>query len=437
MKKLFTLLVFLVILVAIGGAGYMFFKDMDGPVIVMEPDTGKIAPAKDITLHLADMDSGVRSVSVSIRKDANSLVVHEQFFASSPKEATVTFSLKNSGVRDGQIEMEIKAVDASMAGFGRGNTTVRTLDLTVDNVPPRITVLSPPGAAGRKGSACAVSYTLSEEVSLTGIQVGDEFFTAYRQDSDTYFCIFAFPISLDTNRFTPEILATDMAGNVGRSRLLLPARDRQFKHDTLTIGDNFLDTKMPAFAEAVPEAQTNLERYVAVNNVVRVANEQTLRDIAKKTAPTMLWQGAFARLPRAASRANFGDNRTYKYNGEVIDHQTHMGIDLASVKHAPIPAGNAGIVVFADELGIFGKLVIIDHGLGLMSLYSHMSNIDVPVGAQVNKGDTLGQTGVTGLAGGDHLHFGMLVNGIQIEPTDWFGAKWIQDNITARLRHTP
>ena len=166
---------------------------------------------------------------------------------------------------------------------------------------------------------------------------------------------------------------------------------------------------------------------------MRIANERKLLEIGKQTAPTMLWSVAFKRLPRSASKASFGDQRTYMHNGVKIDEQTHMGQDLASVAHAPVPAANDGKVVFAEPLGIFGNLVIIDHGLGLQSLYSHMSEIHTSVGATVKKDDVIGLTGTTGLAGGDHLHFGILMHGIQVQPLDWFDAKWIKNTITDRL----
>jgi murein DD-endopeptidase MepM/ murein hydrolase activator NlpD len=341
--------------------------------------------------------------------------------------------LKQSGVRDGQIELEVRATDGAMAGFGWGNTGARTYSVNVDGIPPRITVLSPPGASGRKGSAAAVSYTLSETVSKTGVQVGNEFFPAYQQPGGEYFCLLAFPINMTPQQFVPEIAAWDLAGNEARSRLLLPAQDRKFRNDTLRIDDAFLESAMPAFMELVPDASSHLERYVRVNKEVREANEETLREIAKQTSPLFLWSGAFVRLPGSALKAAFGDNRTYRYGEQIIDHQIHMGQDLASIRHAPIPAANSGMVVFTGELGIFGKLVIIDHGLGLMSLYAHMSSIDVSPRMDVKRGDTLGATGVTGLAGGDHLHFGILINGVQVQPLDWFDGNWIKNNITDRL----
>jgi murein DD-endopeptidase MepM/ murein hydrolase activator NlpD len=430
---LFNHLVFILVVGGICFAAYMFFRDLEGPVIAMTPDTGSLSPNNDISLHLEDAPSGVRAVSVSVRKGNQSLVVFEQAFSPVQPVVNTSFNLKKSGLREGQIEMEIRATDGALAGFGQGNTSVRTLAVRIDAKPPVITVLSPPGASCKRGSAAAVAYMLSEDATMTGVSVGDEFFPAYRQQGNVYFCMLAFPIDMDSNRFTPEIVARDQAGNEGRSHLLLPARERTFKTDVLTVDDRFLQRVMPPFEEIIPDTPDLLERYIKANDALRRSNEATLREVAAHTAPTPLWQGVFGRLPGSASRAGFGDKRTYMYNGKAIDQQTHMGQDMASVRNAPVPAANHGRVVFADFLGIFGNMVVIDHGIGLMSLYSHLSSIAVGVGAELRKGDTIGQTGTTGLAGGDHLHFGMLVHGIQVQPLDWLDARWIANNVTGRL----
>jgi murein DD-endopeptidase MepM/ murein hydrolase activator NlpD len=166
---------------------------------------------------------------------------------------------------------------------------------------------------------------------------------------------------------------------------------------------------------------------------MRKSNEEKLLEVGRNTASSMLWKGEFLRLPNSANRAGFADHRSYIYGGRVVDEQTHLGLDLASLAMAPIPAANSGRVVFAGNLGIYGQLVIVDHGLGLMSLYSHMSEIAVNVGTEVKKGDILGRTGTTGMAGGDHLHFGMLVSGVQVQPIEWLDSHWIKDNVIDRL----
>ncbi len=97
--------------------------------------------------------------------------------------------------------------------------------------------------------------------------------------------------------------------------------------------------------------------------------------------------------------------------GREVDQQVHLGFDLAVTANVPVVAANSGVVLNASWLGIFGNCVIIDHGMGVQSLYGHLSSFDVKVGDTVTKGQMLGRSGMTGLAGGDHLHFTMLVGG--------------------------
>jgi murein DD-endopeptidase MepM/ murein hydrolase activator NlpD len=138
-------------------------------------------------------------------------------------------------------------------------------------------------------------------------------------------------------------------------------------------------------------------------------------------------------LPNSANRARFADHRTYFYKKTEIDRQVHLGIDLASLANSPVPAANSGMVVFAEPLGIYGRTVIIDHGFGLFSMYSHLSFIAVKAGDQVSSGDILGRTGSTGLAGGDHLHFSMLINDTFVNPVEWWDIKWIENNVLSKI----
>jgi murein DD-endopeptidase MepM/ murein hydrolase activator NlpD len=170
-----------------------------------------------------------------------------------------------------------------------------------------------------------------------------------------------------------------------------------------------------------------------INKNLRAANVQFLRELGSQSANAMLWRGAFMRLPRSAPRAGFADHRIYMYNNEKIDEQDHLGFDLASVQNADVPAANNGRIVYTGALGIYGNLVVIDHGLGVMSLYSHLSSINVNDGDEVTRGQIIGKTGSTGMAFGDHLHFGILVGGIEVTPLEWIDAQWIRDNVTSRL----
>ncbi len=85
-------------------------------------------------------------------------------------------------------------------------------------------------------------------------------------------------------------------------------------------------------------------------------------------------------------------------------------------------------------MGIYGQCIIIDHGLGLQTLYAHLSSMAVEVGDVVERGQIIGRTGATGLAGGDHLHYGIIVGGVPVNPIEWWDKNWVRNNITSKLQ---
>jgi murein DD-endopeptidase MepM/ murein hydrolase activator NlpD len=176
-----------------------------------------------------------------------------------------------------------------------------------------------------------------------------------------------------------------------------------------------------------------VDRFLLINRDLRKANYQKLAEVCRNTDNKMHWQGVFLRLPNSANRARYADHRTYFYQKKEIDRQVHLGIDLASLANSPVPAANTGVVVFAEPLGIYGGTVIIDHGLGLFSMYSHLSFIAVKAGDPVSSGGNLGRTGSTGMAGGDHLHFSVLINDTFVNPVEWWDKKWIQNNVLSKI----
>ena len=184
----------------------------------------------------------------------------------------------------------------------------------------------------------------------------------------------------------------------------------------------------------VDDPSNLLASYVAINSDMRRENDAYIASQSAKTAPEILWQGAFKQLINTAVESGFADQRDYVYEGEVVDHQTHLGFDLASTAAAPVLAANSGRVVHSGWLGIYGNSVILDHGMGLQSLYAHLSSIDVGVGAMSEMGQQLGRSGATGLAGGDHLHFTMLLHGTAVTPIDWWSSQWVEDRIMRKLR---
>ncbi|MDX9818596.1 MAG: M23 family metallopeptidase, partial [Desulfococcus multivorans] len=231
------------------------------------------------------------------------------------------------------------------------------------------------------------------------------------------------------------ISAADRAGNISKAGFYHHIRSKTFKTDLIQLSDNFLAQKMPEFDDSLFKTPPTspVDKFLAINREIRSANAQEFQRLSSISDGTIRWDNAFLRLPNAARKASFADHRDYRYQGETIDRQVHLGIDLASLAHAPVPAGNTGKVVFAGPIGIYGETVVIDHGIGLFSTYSHMNSIQVQPNQMVNRGDIIGTTGTTGLAGGDHLHYGMLVGGVFVNPVEWWDPEWIRNNITLRI----
>ena len=421
----------LVIGVVAAGAYFFLFRDLTGPSLTLLPETSRVGPAQNLTAEVTD-PSGVRRVKITVRRSTQSLVVLDQEFSDSAPRRDVTFNLRDAKLPEGAFDLEIKAYDASYAGFGKGNSSTLTLPMRLDSQPPRIAVKTVPPAIRRGGSALIV-YTISEDVAETGVRVGDWFFPGHRQPNGAYACLFPFPYTMNASSFSPEIVARDTADNVTSSRLLVNIQNRIFKTDTVNIGDSLLNAKAEELARLCPNESPVLAQYICVNTKVRLENDAKLLELGQNTSPTFLAAPYLKRLPRSAVKAGFGDFRTYLFNGEKIDEQTHTGLDLASVAHAEIPAAQAGRVISAEYLGIYGNMVLVDHGLGLMTLYAHMSETFVKPGDAVQAGDILGKTGTTGMAVGDHVHFSVLVGGLPVSPIEWLDAAWVRDNILRRL----
>lgn len=414
-------------------AGYAFFKDLDGPTVTGLPEGGRVSPQSVLHIKMTD-PSGIRSLVVGIRKNNTLNVIFDRHFDNYLPTRTVDVPLKGAQLREGAFELEIRATDASLAGFGQGNTRTVLLPMRLDTRPPRISILTlPPNV--RRGGAGVIRYSIDEPVQRSGVLIRDYFVPGYLQQDGSYLCFFPFPYGMTAPEYKKsiDITATDMAGNVTRSRLNVFAFERNFKNDKIEISDNFLNMVAGKLGHLAPDAKDNLECYLYINNQVRAANVEMLRNLKDDTAAAMLWSGPFLRLPRAAPRAGFADHRFMTYKGKTVGESWHLGFDLASLRQAEVPAGNSGRVIFTGEAGIYGNLIVIDHGLGLMSLYSHLTQIDVNAGDVVKKGQIIGKTGETGLAFGDHLHFGILVGGVEVTPLEWFDAKWIKDNITGRI----
>ncbi len=433
-KKVSLVLPVIVIAVLVLAAGAFFlFHDRLPPEVVVSPAQGPVGAATKFTLKMSDPGSGLKSAEAVLKQGAKSVVLFSEQFSGTPGYMEKQFSIPEKGIQDGPFTLEITVRDASFSNLGKGGMSVFSHEFLMDSEPPRIMVQSLAHNINQ-GGITAIVYRLSEAVSRTGVLVKDTLFPAHLQPDGRWLCLFAFPYFLDKDSFRPMIEAVDIAGNSARQGFPFFANPRRYRQDTINLSDNFLSLKMPEFQRFFPEETDNLQLFLKVNSELRKQNLEELRVIGSQTSSTALWDGEFLRMPNAAPMAGFGDVRSYIYQGKKIDEQRHLGIDLASVQQAKVPAANNGVVVYSGYLGIYGNCVVVDHGLGLQSIYAHLNTINITKGEQITKGQILGLSGTSGMAGGDHLHYEMTLAGISVNPIEWWDKSWIENNIAGKFR---
>jgi murein DD-endopeptidase MepM/ murein hydrolase activator NlpD len=333
-----------------------------------------------------------------------------------------------------------------------GIRTVRataTRDVRVRLERPRVSIVSTHHYVNHGGSEMAV-YRVTPEDVTSGVVVGDVEYPGYPASgatidgvriTDPAMRVAFFALLHDQDLKTPiRLFARDEAGNAARADFDFRVFPKPFKKSRIQLDDKFLERVVPAILEGTTEIQPEgdvLSQFLAINGELRRKNNEKIASFAAQTRPELLWRGiVFHPFTNTAVESAFADHRTYVYKGKEVDQQVHLGFDLASFAGTPIVSANRGTVVFADELGIYGNCVIVDHGMGVQSLYAHLSSLEVKVGQTVEKEQQLGRSGMTGMAGGDHLHFTMLVNGHMVNPVEWWDSHWIEDRILRKLRAT-
>jgi murein DD-endopeptidase MepM/ murein hydrolase activator NlpD len=312
---------------------------------------------------------------------------------------------------------------------------------------PRVSIASTHHYVNHGGAEMVVYRATPEDVT-SGVLVGDVEYPGYPASgaaldgvkvADPALRVAFFALLHDQDLKTPiRLFARDEAGNTARADFEYRVFPKPFKRSRIEVTDALIDRVVPAILEGTtevkPEGDT-LAKFLVINGELRRKNNDKIASLAAQTRPELLWKGVvFHPFSNTAVESAFADHRTYVYKGKEVDQQVHLGFDLASFTGTPIVSANRGIVVFAAELGIYGNCVIIDHGMGVQSLYGHLSTIDVKAGQTVEKEQQIGRSGMTGMAGGDHLHFTMLVNGRMVNPVEWWDAHWIEDRILRKIR---
>jgi hypothetical protein len=417
--------------------------ESEKPSLSVDPLTEYLSKKQTFTVKASDMKRGLKGLKVSFTHGGAEQTILEMKFpfegmlnhgGTRTFEKQVDIDTQAFHLTQGAIELKVQTWDYSRRNGGDGNTTVILHNLIVDRIPPTIRPISQMHNVNQGGTGLVVYQTSSDAVE-SGVYVNDIFFKGYpasKTNKDNHVAYFAIPYNIISNP-TIHLWAKDKAGNTATTPFTCIIKRIRFRSDDMNLSDSFFRKILPYFAEEIDQTASDLDNFLKINRDLRKNNNDVLFNLMKNVSSDKLWEGSWLRLKDAAPMARYADHRRYLYNGRLVDEQDHMGQDLASLANSPVDAENSGKVIFAERNGIYGNAVVIDHGQGIASVYGHLSDITVKNGQDVKKGDIIGHTGQTGLAGGDHLHVSILVQGVFVNPIEWWDDHWIRDNVTSKL----
>ena len=402
------------------------------PVIEVPSPVSALGQATPVAVHVRD-PRGLRRLEAFVEQNGVRYRVAEAEQPSTVTDGTWNFAAGVSGtpqLKEGKAELMVVATSNDL--LRRSAHWER--EVMVVTRPPIVNVDSDQHYLYR-GMADLATFNVSGVWTEAGVRVGDQTYRAWPMPGGKpgYFSIFAFAWNMQPSA-VPIVYASNGTGNdvTGPLVFQFPKKEQpKYTVHDLQVSDQFMQK---VIGELDPNGTGDpVARFVKINSEMRRANNKVLSDLRLKTADRFLWSQPFTRQSHSQAEASFADTRNYIYKGTKIDQQVHLGYDLAVTQHVGVEASNDGRVVYAAPLGIYGNCIVVDHGYGLQTIYGHLSQINVREGDMVKRGQVMGTSGQTGMAGGDHIHFGMQLDGVQIDPKEWWDSHWIKDHIAKRV----
>ena len=391
-----------------------------------------------------DDESGIKFYKVVIINDGKAKVLKKEMFAPSEVQKHIAINVKLPEfypIKGKNIQIKVEAVDNSKWNYFAGNQVSKEKTFKIDTISPMTEVINNNYAMKRGGSGIAIVKVSDENLKEAYIKISErdnpnnfiKFKLTPFYKKGYFISLLAWPYSYKT--FSADLIAKDEAGNISISHIPMRWRNAKYPHAKIRINDRFIKMVAIPLLQKVGMSVPNnpVEIFKKVNEVLRKRNEEKLYKITNVILDKQInkfYILPFKPLKRYAKKASYGEMRSYYYNGEKISSAIHKGIDMANLIHTKIYASNKGKVIFAGFNGIYGNTLALYHKLGLVSTYSHCSVFNVSKGSSVSRGTIIARTGATGAVFGDHLHFGIYVQGIPVEPLEWMDSHWIRDNIT-------
>lgn len=394
----------------------------------------------EIPIKITD-STGIRSYKVIVNiNDTQKILLNKKIATNTQKEILFTLPIPKVNIKNGdKLTYKIIARDYSKYGFFMGNESQETLTLTIDTQLPQVNIIQMSNIIVKGGAAAVVFYANDDALANISLTNGFQSFVAFPFYKPNYY-VGIIPYYINNPSFKGAIIAQDKAGNTRRFSINFMRYNRNYRTSNISLKPTFIDGKIAEIIEnenlhTIADFDNEISAFRYVNENIRNKDSKKISNKILNTEIDFYEFATFKPANNARVVGLFGDYRKFSFNKIDAGDSYHLGIDLAGVKNMPITASNDGIVVLSEELGIYGNTIIIEHGYGVASLYSHLKSIFVNEGDFIKQGDIIAESGMSGLAFGDHLHFSILIQGVPSISNEWMDSKWLKTHINDILNN--
>lgn len=450
------------------------FLEKSPPVItILETPEGVGSEPVKFDVEFVDDLSGLSEILV--RYEQNRRIVNLKKIKLDQRKVrkrTIPISIngKELGLLPGKVKFSFVGFDKSFWS----NSRRVDLFLDVDFTPPELEIVTTEHNA-RKGGVELVFYrvkggalsgdfgpgpnrdsSVSKFVGFSGVKMSTWLFpgfpahtldTVFEAYPDLYFSLFPVPLDFEASRGSAVIFARDGVGNVNTKRLPLKIGSSKAKRVTYELDLHTLETQAaalwPSYEALVEGADVSfsepkdindlLKRYREFNVRFRKEVDERIGKLLSKPRMTKYWRGRLGRQTGYTQVYGYNETQNFEFEGSGAGVVISGGVGYSSLKERPVRAANNGVVVFCGELGPLGTSVILDHGFGLSSLYGNLSECISREGTLANANDVIGKSGRSGLNHFSGVHFEVRVQGLPVNPEEWWDRRWIRDHLDKKV----
>ena len=459
--RLFLLLAVIGLIVPVAYFGladlYQEYVEISAPKIeVLELPRGiGIAP---VTMQVRFSDSGAGLDEVIIRarqRNRTKELLRRKLKGAHHFEEQITFAGTKSNFQEGVVDIEIIAFDRAFWS-NRGESLIQ---LPVDYHKPKIEVLTTQHNARHGGSQLIFYRAFDEEIALSGVKVGSRVFQGFRakgldsafEDPNLFVAFYAIDLKQSLEQLSIRVFAEDRAGNGISTDFYNKVLERPVREVSLGLAEEFLRSTATQLVEEnisklhsaladydsdpfLVDVDPLVKRFKVLNEVLRGISQTEISNQLEATPRFESYlQQYFLRQP-GTTRIHFGDKINFLYAGKAIGQTVSQGNEFVLPNgQRDIVAVNDGIVILSEIRGTYGRVVAIDHGLGVASLYAQLDEIKVRKGDLVKRGEILGTQGASGFALKPSAYLEMRVQGVAVDPLEWWDANWFNQHVIGKI----